>query len=214
MNKQIKSKERVTAFGEVNTSQREVNSMLNLVQQETERLDSRFLEPACGDGNFLIEVLDRKLKVLISQYKKDQHEFEKNSIVIFGSIYGIDILEDNAISAKNRLFEKFFEIYQKYFRKNTSNDFIDSIKFILEKNIIHGDALTLKKVDSEELITFCEWGLVNDEIKRRDFTFKELLECSPYEKGSLFSSPGEDVSSPSPIREYSPVNFMKVFEAC
>jgi 23S rRNA G2445 N2-methylase RlmL len=80
MNNQVKSKERVADFGEVNTSEREVNAMLDLVKQETERLDSRFLEPACGDGNFLIEVLNRKLEILVKKYKKNQYEFEKNSM--------------------------------------------------------------------------------------------------------------------------------------
>ena len=81
MNNQIKSKERVTEHGEVYTSEREVNNMLDLVKQETERLDSRFLEPACGDGNFLIKVLERKMNVLLSRYKKNQYEIEKNSVV-------------------------------------------------------------------------------------------------------------------------------------
>ena len=84
MENQVKSKERVTEFGEVYTSQREVNAMLDLVKQETERLDSRFLEPACGDGNFLIEVLNRKLEVLVKSCKKNQYEFEKNSVVVLG----------------------------------------------------------------------------------------------------------------------------------
>ena len=90
----IKSKKRVTEHGEVYTSEREVNNMLDLVKQETERLDSRFLEPACGNGNFLIKVLERKIDILLSRYKKNQYEFEKNSVVVISSMYGIDILED------------------------------------------------------------------------------------------------------------------------
>ena len=117
MNTQVKSKERVTDFGEVNTSQREVNAMLDLVRQETERLDSRFLEPACGDGNFLIEVLNRKLSILVKKFKKNQYEFERNSVVVIGSIYGVDILMDNTKSARKRLFERFLEVYKKYFKE-------------------------------------------------------------------------------------------------
>ena len=75
--------------------------MLDLVKQETERLDSRFLEPACGDGNFLIKVLERKMDVLLSRYKKNKYEFEKNSVVVISSIYGIDILEDNVEETQN-----------------------------------------------------------------------------------------------------------------
>jgi predicted glycosyltransferase len=102
-NKQIKSKERVSQHGEVYTSEREVNNMLDLVKNETERLDSRFLEPACGDGNFLINILERKMNILVSRYKKQQHEFEKYSIVVISSIYGIDILKDNIDERKKRI---------------------------------------------------------------------------------------------------------------
>jgi len=151
MSKQVKSKERVSEFGEVNTSEREVNAMLDLAKQETERLDSRFLEPACGDGNFLIEVLNRKLEILVKKYKKNQYEFEKNSVVVVGSIYGVDILKDNTLLARERLFDRFFEVYNQHFNEYLNNNLIKSIKFILDKNIIHGDALTLKKVDSHFL---------------------------------------------------------------
>ncbi len=110
MSNQVQSKERVADFGKLNTSEREVNAMLDLVKQETDRLDSRFLEPACGDGNFLIEVLNRKLDILIKRYKKNQYEFERNSVVVIGSIYGVDILADNTQSARERLFNRFMDL--------------------------------------------------------------------------------------------------------
>ena len=93
--KQVKSKKRVADHGEVFTNEREVNAMLDLVKQETERIDSRFLEPACRYGNFLAEILKRKLNVVITRYKKSQLEFERNSITALTSIYGVDLLEDN-----------------------------------------------------------------------------------------------------------------------
>ena len=164
MNNQIKSKNRVTNFGEVNTSEAEVNSMLDLVKQETDRLDSRFLEPACGDGNFLIEILNRKLEVLVRKYKKNQYEFEKNSILLVSSIYGLDILEDNAQSARNRLFDRFLEVYRKYFKEHLNDKLINSVKFILGKNIICGDALTLKQVSSLNPVIFCEWAIINNRL--------------------------------------------------
>ncbi len=214
MDKQVKSKERVVDFGEVNTSEREVNAMLDLVKQETERLDSRFLEPACGDGNFLIEVLNRKLEVLVKKYKKNQYEFEKNSIVVVGSIYGVDILADNAQYARERLFNRFIEVYKKHFKGYNNDNLIKSIKFIFDRNIIHGDALTLKRVDNEHAVTFSEWAIVNNKLKRRDFTFADLLAYSPFEKETLFSDLGEEVIIPDPVKEYPLVNYDEVFKTC
>lgn len=219
MNNQVKSKERVTDFGEVNTSVKEVNAMLDLVKQETERLDSRFLEPACGDGNFLIEVLNRKLEILLKKYKKNQYEFERNSIVVVGSIYGVDILEDNAQSARDRLFDKFLEIYKKYFKEYLNDNLVNSVKFIIDKNIIHGDALTLKQVDSENPVTFCEWSVINNKLKRRDFTLSDLLAYAPFEtveneQLSLFGVASEEFFIPKPVKEYALVNFDEAFNPC
>lgn len=214
MNNQIKSKERVTKHGEVYTSEREVNNMLDLVKQETERLDSRFLEPACGDGNFLIKVLERKMDVLLSRYKKNQYEFEKNSVVVISSIYGLDILEDNVEETKNRLFNYYKSVYSKTFKGLVNEEILLTLKYILSKNIIHGDALSLKKVDSDEPVTFCEWSLVNNSIKRRDFTFEHLLQNSPLEGLNLFSDLGEDVFIPTPIKEYPLTHYLKLSELC
>ena len=207
LKKQIKSKERVANYGEVNTSEKEINSMLNLVKQETERYDSRFLEPACGDGNFLIKVLDRKLKILQSEFKKNQFEFEKNLIVIIGSIYGIDLLNDNVTNARERLFTRSNEVYKKYFKDYLNFDFINSISFILKRNIINGDALTLKRVDSEDPIIFSEWSLIKNKVKRRDFNLSDLVDYSDLENNSLFSSIG--VSITQPIKEFDLLNYDK-----
>ena len=214
MNNQIKSKERVTEHGEVYTSEREVNNMLDLVKQETVRLDSRFLEPACGDGNFLIKLLERKLDVLLSRYKKNQFEFEKNSVVVISSIYGIDILKDNVEETQNRLFNYYKSVYSKTFKGLVNEEILLTIKYILSKNIIHGDALSLKKVDSDEPVTFCEWSLVNNSIKRRDFTFEHLLQNSPLEGLNLFSDLGEDVFIPTPTKEYPLTHYLKLSELC
>ena len=214
MSEQLKSKYRVTNFGEVNTSIKEVNSILDLVGDESERLDSRFLEPACGDGNFLIEVLNRKLSILVKKYKKNQYEFEKNCIVVIGSIYGVDILEDNAQSARDRLYDRFFSVYTKCFKSTANENLIKSVRFIISMNIIHGDALTLKKVDGKEPVCFCEWAIVNNKLKRRDFTLSDLLEYAPFEKGSLFSDLGDEVIIPKPIKEHPLVKFDEAFRTC
>ena len=207
---QIKDKSRVSNFGEVLTSKREVLDMLNLVNTETSRLDSRFLEPACGDGNFLTEVLNFKLNILEKNYSKNQYEFEKFSIQIFTSIYGIDILEDNIISARERLFNQYFDLYNKKFKSNINQKLLDCIKYILKFNLVHADALSLKKVKNDKFIIFSEWSLVSDKIKRRDFEFKNLIDYAPFEKGTLFSDLGDEVIIPSPIKEYPLTHFLDI----
>jgi hypothetical protein len=208
--KQIKNKSRVSDFGEVLTSKKEVLDMLNLVNTEISRLDSRFLEPACGDGNFLAEILNFKLNILEKNYSKNQYEFEKFSIQIFTSIYGIDILEDNIILARERLFSQYFGLYNKKFKSNINNRLLDCIKYILELNLVHADALSLKKVKNDEFIIFSEWSLVNDKIKRRDFEFKNLIDYAPFEKGTLFSDLGEEVVIPTPLKEYPLTHFLDI----
>ncbi|MFV0389261.1 MAG: hypothetical protein ACK5NT_10970 [Pyrinomonadaceae bacterium] len=111
---QVKSKERVAEYGEVFTSQREINAMLDLVKHETERFESRFLEPACGDGNFLAEILARKLAVISKKYSKSQKEFERYSLIASGSIYGIDILNDNVERCRERLGMIVYHEYKKW----------------------------------------------------------------------------------------------------
>src|SRR5665213_2307320 len=113
---QVVSKQRVTDHGEVYTSSREVNAMLDLVKQETERIDSRFLEPACGDGNFLTKILERKLRAVESRYGRSQLEFERNAVLAVTSIYGIDILEDNVLKCRQRLFDVFERQYGARFK--------------------------------------------------------------------------------------------------
>ena len=212
MNKQVQSKSRVSLYGEVYTSEREVNDMLDLVKDEAERLDSRFLEPACGDGNFIVEVLNRKLNILKRNYKKNQYEFEKHSIVVVGSIYGIDILEDNIIKTRERLLNLFLNIYNNIFKKNVREDIVQSINFIICQNIIHGDALTLKEIKSSKPLIFSEWAIINNKVKRRDFTLSDLIEYSPFEEGTLFSDMGDEVNIPRPVNEFEMKSFYNLYE--
>lgn len=108
---QVKDKQRVADHGEVFTAEREVNAMLDLVKQETERIDSRFLEPACGDGNFLAEILRRKLAVVKSRYGKNPDDYERYAVIAVTSIYGVDILQDNVDDCRSRMFEIFNKEY-------------------------------------------------------------------------------------------------------
>jgi SAM-dependent methyltransferase len=212
MEKQVVSKKRVTDHGEVLTGKREVNAMLDLVKSETERIDSRFLEPACGTGNFLTEILERKLRVVEARYGKSQLDFERYAILAVSSIYGIDILEDNVQHCRQRLFGIFDLNYLRLFKNKTNDDCRESIRYILERNIIHGDALSLKTVgDNPKPIVFSEWSPVNGSmLKRRDFTFHGLLEHASMKELPLFSDLGEDVFIPTPEKEYPLTHFLEV----
>lgn len=213
---QTKSKQRVADHGEVFTNEREVNAMLDLVKQETERIDSRFLEPACGDGNFLVEILRRKLKVVSKRYKKSQLDYERYAVIAVSSIYGIDLLEDNVEECRSRLFNIFQEQYQKLYKDQTKTDCLESVKFILSKNIIQGDALTLNKVDSEEPIVFAEWSAVNGSmIKRRDYTMANLLQAEAAKvPGGLFDDVYESDPAflPRAVADYPLTHFLKLQE--
>lgn len=218
---QVKSKQRVADHGEVFTSPREVNAMLDLVKQETERIDSRFLEPACGTGNFLAEILRRKLDVVAKNYRRSQLEFERNLVSAVSSLYGIDILEDNVITCRERLFDMANKIYTDLFKKKTKDSCRHTLKYILLKNIIWGDALDLKTVGSEpHQIIFAEWSfpLHNSLIKRRDFVFAELLSNNQKQLGLFshnvhISDLGERVFLPTETQSYPLVHFLKVSEA-
>ena len=214
MQNQIKNRERVTKFAEVNTSEKEVNNMLDLVSQETDRLDSRFLESACGDGNFLIEILNRKLKILIKNFKKNQYEFERNSILVIGSLYGIDILNDNITTARERIFDKFCKEYNGLFKESCDPNLVNSINFIIKKNVVQGDALTLKKVGLDEPIVFSQWSIIEDKVKRREYSFANLISYSPFEEDTLFSDLGEEVSIPKTEKDYPLIKFNEIYKQC
>lgn len=190
-NKQIKSRKRVVDHGEVFTNEREVKAMCDLVNDETQRIDSRFLEPACGDGNFLAEILDRKLAVVKKKYRKSVMDFEKNSLLAVSSLYGVDIMMDNVITCRKRLFKIWDKQYKAVCKKECSEDVRNSIRFILSKNIVCGNALTLHEVDEngndkEDPILFSEWGFVTGpQLSRSEYTFDEILKQNEYPKQDL-----------------------------
>ncbi len=179
--KQIKSRERVTEHGEVFTNEREVKAMCDLVNDETERIDSRFLEPACGDGNFLAEILERKLNIVKKKYKKSCIDYEKNSLLAVSSLYGVDILIDNVIACRNRLFKIWEKQYKSICKNECNDDMKDSIKFILHCNILCGNALTLMMVDDKgndttSPIIFSEWAFITgSQLARSEYTFSYVL---------------------------------------
>jgi len=209
---QVKSKKRVADHGEVFTSEREVSAMLDLVKQETDRIDSKFLEPACGTGNFLAEILRRKMEVVVRRYKSNQHDFERNSITAISSIYGVDILRDNTIECRERLFKIFDDIYIKIYKKKTKDKVRGTVKFILQRNIVLGDALSLETVDDiPKPIIFSEWSPVNgSKIKRKDFCYKSMIDQASLSELPLFSDLGDESYIPTPIKDYPPIHFLEV----
>lgn len=211
----IKTRQRVADHGEVFTAEREVNAMLDLVEPETERIDSRFLEPACGSGNFLIEVLRRKLAIVEERYGKGQLEFERYAIVAIGSIYGVDLLEDNAAECRERLFDHFDEVYSRLFGEACRAECRASARYVLDRNIICGDALTMKTVGKKpEPIVFSEWSPVNGSlVKRRDYSLAHLLVYQPMDGPSLFSDLGEEAFIPKPVRDFPLTHYLKLAEA-
>jgi hypothetical protein len=204
--KQVKSKQRVADYGEVFTAEREVNAMLDLVKQETERIDSRFLEPACGSGNFLVEILKRKLAVVENRYKNHPPEWERYAVLAVSSIYGIDILEDNVKECRERLYQVFAQTYQSLYKENCNETCSQSVKFLLNRNIIWGDALDYTNPETKEPVVFSEWSAVNGEyLKRRDYQFKFLVEKE--HQFALFNDEGEVATIDRPIMDYPLVHY-------
>ena len=246
--KQVISKKRVADHGEVLTARREVDAMLDLVKQETERIDSRFLEPACGNGNFLIAILERKIAVIERKLiqmekhlKKSEKKFEwkpaiyePDSLQALSSIYGIDILQDSIEEAKQRLLSYFVESYQRIVAKEIPQEFLHIAKFILNKNILLGDAInyqekvTIPGVPGLDQIIFTEWTRVGDDFKRREYRFDsmhldwknssnqtatdDLFESTtpPTHKAIHKADSGENVLQPVPVREYPFTHFSKL----
>ena len=211
-NSQVKSKKRVTDHGEVFTNDREVNAMLDLVKHETERIDARFLEPACGNGNFLAEVLRRKLTVVDSRYSKSQFEWERYAVIAVSSIYGVDILEDNAIEYRERLFKIFNERYTSLFKDKCKVECRQSVKFLFNKNILWGDALDFTNPETKQPIVFSEWSAVNGfMLKRRDYMFKFLVEKT--HQFSMFNDEGNAAAIDEPVKDFPLVHFLKLSES-
>lgn len=229
---QIKSKKRVAEHGEVFTNEREVKAMCDLVAQECDRIDSRFLEPACGDGNFLAEILTRKLTTVKKLYKSNPYDFERYSVLAITSLYGVDILADNVAECRARLFKLWDKKYKSICKKADMQETREAVKYILSKNILCGNALTLMCVDENQNdldtpIIFPEWSLMlGTKLKRRDFRLDVMLKANDKPKNkqpSLLDVP-EDIRKylsinpttkeymPLPICEYPPVHYRKVQE--
>ena len=184
----IKSKKRVADHGEVFTPRWLVEKMLDLVKGETERIDSRFLEPACGSGNFLVPVLQRKLVAVEAKFGKSDFERRHYALLALMSTYGIELLADNIAECRANMLE----ILGEYLNIDQSDDLYLAASYVLAQNIVHGDALTMRTHDGQPT-TFAEWGyLGKGKFQRRDFRFDVLTGSSAFSaEGSLFAHLGE-----------------------
>ena len=209
--RQIKSRERVSRHGEVFTNPREVNAMLDLVGHETERPDSRFLEPACGNGNFLVAILERKLAVVTARHHL-RSEYELNTIIAVSSLYGIELLEDNVEECRERLYDIVRRHHGARYEAGDECDFLRSVRYVIRRNIVCGDALTMMSPDGRRPVSFAEWSCIGDgKIKRRDFTLDMLLKNQPMEEPNLFSDLGDEAFIPTPFREFPPTHYLIIY---
>ena len=197
----IKSKRRVADHGEVFTPQWLVENMLDLVKGETERIDSRFLEPACGSGNFLVPVLQRKLAAVEAKFGKSDFEKAHYGLLAIMCTYGIELLADNIAECRASMLE----VFAGYLHLDETDELYRAAFYVLSQNLVHGDALTMLTDDGRP-ITFAEWGyLGKGRFQRRDFRFDVLTQMSSFsQEGSLFAHLGKHEIF-TPIKSYPPM---------
>jgi len=219
-NKQIKSKERVQKHGEVFTPSWVVSDMLNMLPDEVWKLETKFLEPTCGEGAFLLEILRRKLQKITA---KSQEEWEWEAAIATSSLYGIELLEDNAQRCRINLVQLFNDFYKKQYPDTQDTAFLETIRFFIERNVIQGNALTYRKCtiacgnecNTCEEIVFSEWNPVsinNYEIIRKDFTYKGIIHTDKMKKSAVGGLFEEEFLNEEHglIKEYIPIHFKKI----
>ena len=184
----VKSKQRVADHGEVFTPAWMVEAMLDLVKGETERIDSRFLEPACGNGNFLTRILQRKLAAVELKYGQTDFEKHQYAVLALMCIYGIELLPDNIADCRANLLD----IFGEYLNLAPADDLYRAAFFVLSQNLVHGDAMKMCAADGSAIL-FAEWGyLGKGKFQRRDFRFDTLTLSSSFSaEDSLFANSGK-----------------------
>ena len=205
----VKSKQRVADHGEVFTPAWMVEAMLDLVKGETERIDSRFLEPACGSGNFLVRILKRKLAAVEPKYGKSDFEKRHYALLAVMCTYGIEILTDNIAECRANMLE----VLADYLDIDESDDLYRAAFYVLSQNLVHGDALSMLTSDGQA-ITFAEWGyLGRGKFQRRDFRFDVLTGSSSFSaEGSLFAHLGKHEIF-TPTKSYPPMTVSELVAA-
>jgi N-6 DNA methylase len=209
MTDSIKSKQRVADHGEVFTPAWMVEAMLDLAKGETERIDSRFLEPACGSGNFLVRILQRKLAAVELKFGKSDFEKRHYALLAVMCTYGIELLTDNIAECRANMLA----ILDDYLNLEESSDLYRAAFYVLSQNLVHGDALSMRTSDGQ-VITFAEWGyLGKGRFQRRDFRLDILTQMSAFgEKGTLFADLGRHEVF-TPTKMYPPMTLSELASA-
>lgn len=205
----IKSKQRVADHGEIFTPAWVVEAMLDLVKDETERIDSRCLEPACGSGNFLVQILQRKLVAVELRYGKSDYERRHYALLALACIYGIELLADNIAECRSNLLQ----ILAEYLHLDPADDVYRAASYVLSQNLLHGDALKMLTHDGQP-ITFAEWGYVGKgKFQRRDFRLEALTQSAAWmAQGNMFAALGRhDILQP--IEGYPPMTVAELATA-
>jgi hypothetical protein len=196
----VKSRQRVTDHGEVFTPRELVDAMIGLVAGEAERIDSRFLEPACGSGNFLVPVLLRKLATVDARYGSSDFERRHHALLALMSIYGIELLADNVVECRQNLSG----VVTGHLGVSSSDEWSRAVAAVLAVNIVHGDALSMQtQTEPPHPIVFAEWSyLGKGRYHRRDFRFDALTQMASFgEEGSLFADLGKHEIF-TPVRDH------------
>lgn len=191
--KLIKSKERVQKHGEVFTPSWMVQKMLDTegVKEACENLTAIFLEPAAGDGNFLVAILRRKLTMVFEKYNSSIRQYTHYSLYALSTLYGIELLEDNAQMCVMNIFEVYKDFYEEAVKKHNekqSENTLSNAKFIISKNIVQGNFLT-RKLSSGDPIVFSEWEMTKQtttmiKVQRTEYSLDEVFAGNEKEAGT------------------------------
>ena len=200
----VRSRQRVADHGEVLTPAWLVEDMLNLLGEESERIDARFLEPACGSGNFLVPVLRRKLATVHLEYANSEFEKKQHALLSLMCIYGIELLADNAAECRTNMLDTLFA----YLGNSVGDEWFRAAQVVVEANIVQGDALAMTTSAGKPL-TFAEWGyLGKGKFQRRDFQYEALTGRSSI-AGTLFELlEEEDLFKPT--KTYAPMTVSEI----
>jgi len=197
----FKSKQRVADHGEVFTPEWMVEAMLDLVKGETERIDSRFLEPACGSGNFLVRVLRRKLASVELKFGHSDFERRQYALLALMCTYGIELLTDNIAECRANVLE----LLTDYLKLQETDELSRAASFVLSQNLVHGDALTMR-TSHDQPITFAEWGyLGRGKFQRRDFRLDVLIHMSSFTENTPLFAQLDRYEVFTPTKTYTPV---------